>query len=239
MKQILILSVATLFFVTTSCAQNNNKDKNNDKNTSATSQENSAVQTASYAFGVDVASTLKNYNIEGFDVEKFNEGFKNSYNDDGKIDYQANRQILQDFMTALQTQKSEKNINEGKEFLEKNAKENGVITTESGLQYKIIEEGTGNYPTADDKVLAHYAGTLIDGREFDSSYKNNENKPLEFPLSGVIAGWKEGIPKVKEGGKIKLFVPYNLAYGERAVPGTIIEGYSTLIFEVELIKIVK
>jgi FKBP-type peptidyl-prolyl cis-trans isomerase len=235
MKQILILSIATLFFVTTSCAQNNNKDKN----TSTTSQENSDVQAASYAFGVDVANSLKTYNIENFDVEKFNEGFKNSYNDDGKIDYQANRQVIQDFMTALQAKKCEKNINEGKEFLEKNAKEDGVITTESGLQYKIIEEGTGNYPTADDKVLAHYAGSLIDGREFDSSYKNNESKPVEFPLKGVIAGWTEGIPKVKEGGKIKLFIPYNLAYGERAVPGSIIEGYSTLIFEVELIKIIK
>jgi FKBP-type peptidyl-prolyl cis-trans isomerase len=140
-------------------------------------------------------------------------------------------------MMALQSKKQEKNINEGKEFLEKNAKEDGVTTTESGLQYKIEKQGTGAYPTADNEVEVHYAGTLIDGREFDSSYKRNQT--ATFALKGVIKGWTEGLQKINEGGKIKLFIPYDLAYGERPPQGSIIEPFSTLIFEVELIKITK
>ncbi|MDR2651334.1 MAG: FKBP-type peptidyl-prolyl cis-trans isomerase [Prevotellaceae bacterium] len=232
MKQILILFTATLLFTTMSCAQNTNK---NPQSETAQQDVTNDVKEASYAFGVDVGNSLKTYNIEGFDVDKFIEGFKAIYNDDGKIDINANRTVIQNFMTALQTKKSEKNKAEGAAFLEKNKDEEGVITTESGLQYKIEQQGTGEYPTAESEVEVNYRGTLIDGREFDSSYQRNET--AKFPLNRVIKGWVEGIQKINEGGKIKLFVPYDLAYGERGGQG--IEPYSTLIFEVELIKIIK
>ena len=244
MKKSLIYSMMALFLTTVSCAQGTKKSQ--DGYTTKTS-----AMEVSYALGIDVANSLKTFNIEGFDVEEFIRGFRALFADNGKIDIQANQMVIQSFMMELQAQQNEKNkvaaeTNriageknkiEGEEFLAKNKTAPGVITTESGLQYKIEKEGTGEYPTAESTVTAHYKGTLIDGREFDSSYKRG--KPIDFPLNGVIKGWTEGIPKVREGGKIKLFIPYNLAYGTQQMQGTIIEPYSALIFEVELIKIVK
>jgi len=230
MKKIVIYSIVALFFTTMSCAQDAKKTQN-------APAQNTKAQEASYAFGVDVGLSLKSYNIEGFDIEKFIEGFRAAtLAEDGTIDVQANRMIIQNFMMELQAQKFESNRIAGEEFLAKNKTQPGVITTESGLQYKIEQEGTGNYPTAENTVLAHYKGMLIDGREFDASSKHGDG-PAEFALSRVIKGWTEGIPKIREGGKIKLFIPYNLAYGTQQVPGSIIEPYSALIFEVELVKI--
>ena len=110
----------------------------------------------------------------------------------------------------------------------------GVVTVPSGLQYKIITEGTGKKPAATDTVLVNYRGTTIDGVEFDSSYKRNE--PIEFPLNGVIPGWTEGVQLIKEGGKVQLFIPSNLAYGSRGAGGVIAPD-STLVFDVELLKV--
>ena len=119
---------------------------------------------------------------------------------------------------------------EGKAFLEENAKKEGVVTTASGLQDKVITEGTGKSPGPEDQVTVHYRGTQIDGTPFDSSYKRN--KPATFRLNGVIKGWSEGLQLMKEGGKSQLFIPQNLAYGSR---GPL--GHRTLIFEVELISV--
>jgi len=122
----------------------------------------------------------------------------------------------------------------GEAFLAENGKMEGVITTASGLQYQVITEGTGASPNATSNVTVHYEGTTIDGKVFDSSYKRGE--PITFGLNRVIAGWTEGLQLMKEGGKAKLFIPSNLAYGERhAGPG--IGPNSTLIFDVELIKV--
>ena len=121
----------------------------------------------------------------------------------------------------------------GEAFLAENAKKPGVVTTASGLQYQVITEGTGASPSATDNVTVHYQGTTIDGKEFDSSYKRGE--PATFPLNRVIPGWTEGLQLMKEGGKSRLFIPSNLAYGERGA-GRDIGPNSTLIFDVELIK---
>jgi FKBP-type peptidyl-prolyl cis-trans isomerase len=121
-------------------------------------------------------------------------------------------------------------IEEGKKFLEENAKQPGVQTTESGLQYQIVEEGTGKTPGPTDKVTVNYRGTRVDGTEFDSSYKRG--KPTSFPLNHVVKGWTEGLQLIKEGGKIKLFVPSDLAYGSRGPLAN-----QTLIFDVELISV--
>src|SRR5438105_15262321 len=120
---------------------------------------------------------------------------------------------------------------EGAKFLEENKKKEGVKTTASGLQYKLIKEGTGAQPKATDTVTVNYRGTLINGTEFDSSYKRGE--PATFPVNGVIKGWTEALQLMKAGSKYQLFIPPNLAYGERAV-GPDISPNSTLIFEVEL-----
>lgn len=119
-------------------------------------------------------------------------------------------------------------------FLEKNASEPGVVQTESGLQYKVIESGAGNTPTMSDTVSAHYAGKLIDGAEFDSSYKRGE--PLTIPVGGVIKGWTEALLMMKEGDKWELYIPPELGYGE-AGAGGVIPGNAALIFEVELVAV--
>lgn len=123
----------------------------------------------------------------------------------------------------------------GEDFLKENAKKEGVKTTASGLQYKVIKEGEGKSPSATDTVTVHYRGTLIDGKEFDSSHKRGE--PAKFPLNRVIKGWTEGVQLMKEGAKYQFVIPAKLAYGERGTPDGAIGPNETLIFEIELIKI--
>lgn len=130
---------------------------------------------------------------------------------------------------------AEENKEKGAAFLTENKAKEGVVTTESGLQYKVITEGTGKSPVAADKVKVHYSGTLIDGTKFDSSYDRGE--PAIFGLGQVIRGWTEGLQLMKEGGKTQFFIPADLAYG--ASPRPTIPGNSVLIFEVELLEIVK
>lgn len=129
----------------------------------------------------------------------------------------------------------EDNLAKGKAFLEANKSKEGIKTTASGLQYKIITEGTGAIPKATDKVKVHYKGTLIDGTEFDSSYKRGT--PLEFPLNAVIKGWAEGLQLMKVGSKAELYIPSELGYGEQGA-GSQIGPNSVLVFEVELLNIV-
>lgn len=119
-------------------------------------------------------------------------------------------------------------------FLMENKNKEGVVTLPSGLQYKVIKDGTGRTPTATDTVSTHYRGTLLDGREFDSSYKRNE--PTEFPVNRVIKGWTEALQLMKEGSKWMLYIPPHLAYGERGAGG-LIGPNETLIFEIELLKV--
>lgn len=139
-------------------------------------------------------------------------------------------------LDARTAEKNKKFAAEGEAFLAENATKEGVITTESGLQYKVITMGTGDKPTAEDKVKVHYHGTLIDGTVFDSSVERGE--PIEFPLNGVIKGWTEGLQLMPVGSKFILYIPYQLAYGERGA-GSDIGPCEALIFEVELLEIVK
>jgi len=125
-------------------------------------------------------------------------------------------------------------LEKGEAFLSENKGKEGVVTTASGLQYKVLKEGTGKSPVATDTVVCHYAGTLLNGTEFDSSYKRRE--PAEFPLNRVISGWTEGVQLMKEGAKYQFFIPSKLAYGSRGAGGAIGPD-EALIFEVELIKI--
>lgn len=152
-------------------------------------------------------------------------------------------QVIMQFFTKKQEEQQkeqakqyEETKNAGETFLAENAKRPEVKTTESGLQYEVITEGKGNKPAATDVVKVHYKGTLIDGTVFDSSYDRGE--PAEFPLNGVIKGWTEGLQLMSVGSKYKLYIPYQLGYGERGAGGTI-QPYSALIFDVELLEIKK
>ena len=195
-----------------------------------------------YIIGTQIGENLKKAEID-VNLELLMQGIKDTLQGREPALSQAQMQKVysdwQQRMRAKQLAKQKKeaaeNLAAGTAFLEANKAKQGVKVLPSGLQYKVITEGTGNTPTADDKVKTHYRGTLIDGTEFDSSYKRN--KPAEFPVKGVIKGWVEALQLMKEGGKWELYIPANLAYGERGRPG--IPPNSTLVFEIELIEIVK
>ena len=142
--------------------------------------------------------------------------------------------MLQEYFTKKQKEEAQAHIAEGKAYLDTNAKKAGVTVTKSGLQYEVLQEGTGNSPKATDTVRCHYEGRLLDGTIFDSSYKRGE--PADFGLNQVIPGWTEGVQLMKEGAKFRFTIPYLLAYGEQGA-GASIPPFSTLIFDVELIKV--
>lgn len=200
----------------------------------------------SYLFGVDMGRKMKmeleRQSIE-VNAEFIAKGIKDAFG--GKellltdAELQELRMALQSEITTRNTERAkvlaEKNKKDGDAFLEENKKKDGVKTTASGLQYKVITEGTGKTPQATDKVTVHYRGTLADGAEFDSSYRRGE--PATFGLDQVIKGWSEGIPLMKAGSKWTFFIPSELAYGEQGTPGGPIGPNAVLIFEVELLSI--
>ncbi len=198
-------------------------------------------QKASYSYGVDVATRLKQQGIE-LDVNALNRGIADAYNGaelalDDEARLQAKTSFQNELREALmrkQAEIGEKNLAAGKAFLEENAKKPGVITTESGLQYKVITSGDGKQPKESDTVTTHYRGTLIDGREFDSSYKRDQ--PASFPVKGVIKGWTEALQLMHVGDKWQLFIPPELAYGA-SQRSELIQPNSTLIFEIELLDV--
>ena len=189
----------------------------------------------SYALGLGIGHQLKNMGIENFSVEDFAQSIKDVIEDKATaMTSQEAQALLNTYFQEKQKAESQKAISEGKAFLEENAKKEGVVTTKSGLQYEILTEGTGKQPKATDTVRCHYEGSLINGSVFDSSYKRGE--PAEFGLSQVIPGWTEGVQLMKEGAKYRFYIPYLLGYGENGA-GSSIPPYSTLIFDVELIKV--
>nr|WP_321453312.1 FKBP-type peptidyl-prolyl cis-trans isomerase [uncultured Carboxylicivirga sp.] len=193
------------------------------------------MEKVSYALGVSLANNFKSSGIESLDYAQLAKGLEAAF--EGKevemTPAEAN-DILQKFFGELQQKQSAATIEAGKAFLAENAKKEGVVTLESGLQYEVINEGTGAKPSAADQVECHYHGTLIDGTVFDSSVQRGE--PATFPVSGVIQGWVEALQLMPVGSKWRLAVPSELAYGERGA-GQAIAPHTTLIFEVELLAI--
>jgi FKBP-type peptidyl-prolyl cis-trans isomerase len=194
----------------------------------------------SYAVGMNMGRNLKDNSID-IDYAVLIKGIKDALSG-GKtlLTVQEARKTITALQKDLQTKQQtkmktlgEENKKDGDAFLAENKKKDGVKTLPSGLQYKVITEGKGNSPKGSDTVSVHYRGTLIDGTEFDSSYKRNQ--PAAFPVNGVIKGWAEALQLMKEGSKWQLVVPANLAYGESGRPG--IPPNAVLIFEVELVKI--
>lgn len=193
------------------------------------------IDTVSYALGANIAENLKQQGFENLSIDAFAQAFKDVA--DKKqllVSAEQARNILNEYFAQLQQEKANKNVAEGQKFLEENKKKPGVVTLPSGLQYQVIKEGDGPTPKATDKVTTHYHGTLIDGTVFDSSVERGQ--PATFPVNGVIQGWVEALQLMKVGSKWRLFVPSNLAYGERGA-GESIGPNTALIFEVELLSI--
>lgn len=189
----------------------------------------------SYALGMSVANNILASGVKDLNIEEFSNAIKAVLtNQQPTLSVEEAQQVLTEYFTKLQEEQVKMFKAEGEAFLAENAKKEGVVTLPSGLQYKVITEGNGNKPTANQQVKCHYEGTLINGAKFDSSYDRNE--PAVFPVNGVIQGWVEALQLMPVGSKWELYIPYNLAYGERGA-GQSIPPYATLIFTVELLEI--
>ena len=190
----------------------------------------------SYALGISMAGNLQNAGFKDLNIEELTRGISDIIN--GKkpdMTPEEAQQLLNKHFAKLQEAVDKKNKEIGEGFLAENGKQEGVITTASGLQYIVIQECNGPKPKETDTVRCHYEGRLIDGTVFDSSYRRNQ--PAEFPVSQVIAGWVEALQLMSTGSKWRLFIPSDLAYGEHGA-GDVIRPHSALIFDVELLQIV-
>jgi len=212
---------------------------NQEKNMTLETQK----QKVSYSIGMDIGRNLKQNEID-VEMGALARGIKDAMADSNSTPLLTQAQIeetMQKFQQEMMVKQNEKanamsgkNKNAGEMFLAENAKQEGVVVLPSGLQYKIIKAGNGPKPKLTDEVTTHYRGTLTDGREFDSSFKHG--KPISFPVNGVIAGWTEALQLMPVGSKWQLFIPSNLAYGERGAGGTIGPN-AALVFDIELLAI--
>ena len=207
-------------------------------------KENNQFDRLSYALGLSMGNNFKSSGIPTLSPKDFADGVAAVY--DGaapKMSYDEAKQVIQVFFTQLQEKQNQAmaemakvNAEAGKKFLEENAKREEVKVTASGLQYEVLTEGNGDIPTASDTVKVHYTGTLIDGTVFDSSVQRGE--PAVFGVTQVIPGWVEALQMMNAGSKWRLYIPSDLAYGQNGA-GNVIGPNATLIFEVELLEIVK
>ena len=205
--------------------------------------ENKELESLSYALGLSMGNNFKSSGIEAINVQDFADGVAAVY--DGlapRMSYDEAKQVIQKYFTALEAKQreasakmAEVNQKAGEEFLAANGKRAEVKTTASGLQYEVLVEGDGAQPTAQDQVEVHYTGKLIDGTVFDSSVERGV--PATFGVTQVIPGWVEALQLMKAGSKWRLFIPSQLAYGPQGA-GNVIGPNSTLIFDVELLKVV-
>lgn len=219
MKKITLLLSTGLLSITVLFSQNNQKN----------------MDSLSYSIGILFGHSLKQQGLDevsSVDLAEAMDAVMN--NKETKITREMATQIYTESMAAISKKTTTVAKEEGERFLAENKKRKGVTTTASGLQYEIIKMGDGPKPSATSKVKTHYHGTLLNGMIFDSSVDRGE--PISFPVNGVIAGWQEALQLMPVGSKWKLFIPYNLAYGETGAGGDI-KPYSTLIFEVELLGI--
>jgi FKBP-type peptidyl-prolyl cis-trans isomerase len=199
-------------------------------------QSGGSNKDVSYALGMEFGRNLRNMGLS-LDYDDFMQGFKDSF--EGRstrlTDEDAGMKLQSAFLAI--TEKQSEGLRQAEmDFLAENARKEGVVTTASGLQYEVITEGAGERPQANDIVQVNYEGTLTDGQMFDSSYLRGE--PAQFPLNGVIPGWSEGLQLMTEGSNYRLYIPSDLAYGPQGI-SEVIPPYSALIFNVELISIIK
>ena len=220
------IKIALLVSVISSC-QNLTQQKFN-------FDEANELEKVSYSIGINVATSIKSEGLDSINSFYISKGFQDVFeNKDLAVNIEESNKIIGEYFNKKQDAKNQRLAIDSKIFLEQNKQKEGVMTTESGLQYLILSEGKGNYPTLNDNVTVHYHGTLIDGTIFDSSV--DRKQPATFPLNGVIPGWQEALQMMSVGSKWKIFIPSELAYGESGAGA--IGPNSTLIFEVELLSI--
>ncbi len=225
MKKILVILLMCVVAISA------NAQKYFDKIAIKTSQDS-----INYALGVVLSKNFVEQMPDPIDANLVGKAFKDASSDNYKISPDDAIKLLQDYFAKVDAIKNEKALEESKQFLEANLKKDGVKQTQSGLQYKILNSGNDVRPTDSDTVYVHYEGSLIDGSVFDSSYDQEE--PIDFLLGQVIPGFSEGISLIGEGGHVILYIPSQLGYGEMS-PSPAIPANSILIFDVELIKVVK
>ena len=190
----------------------------------------------SYALGLSMGPNFKGSGVDKINVSDFAAALQAVYaGEKPEMTYDEAKQVVQEYFTNLQARAGEENAKAGRDFLANNAKQEGVVVTESGLQYLVVKEGSGKKPGPNDVVTVHYTGRLIDGTVFDSSVERGE--PATFAVGQVIAGWVEGLQLMSEGAAYRLFIPSELAYGEHGTGP--IQPNSALIFDVQLIKVGK
>tara|TARA_B110000902_G_scaffold104161_1_gene122976 strand:+ start:145 stop:756 length:612 start_codon:yes stop_codon:yes gene_type:complete len=196
---------------------------------------NNEIDSVSYSLGVNIGENIKTQ-FPDIDLKNFEAAIKDVLDDSKEpiVSGADAQKTIQEYFSKQQAKAGESVVEEGRNFLAENGKKENVTTLESGLQYEVINSGEGAKPSLNDQVTTHYHGTLINGTVFDSSVERGE--PATFPVSGVIKGWTEALQLMSVGSKWRLFVPYDLAYGERGA-GPQIGPFTTLIFEVELISI--
>ncbi len=194
------------------------------------------ADSVSYGIGISIGTNMKKDGLDELNLDILKAAMAAALKGDTNLLLSSaqSQEAIQNYLGKKQQAKADANKQEGVKFLEENKKKSGVVSLPSGLQYQVIKEGTGAMPTASDTVVTHYHGTLIDGTVFDSSVERGE--PAEFPVGAVIKGWTEALQLMKAGSKWKLFIPSDLAYGDRQA-GPTIQANSTLIFEVELLEV--
>lgn len=191
----------------------------------------------SYAWGLAMGNQLKAMGVKELDSESFKDAVKVAFDGDTpEIPVEEAQKLINEYLRELEEKATKAAREAGEKFLAENKTKENVKETASGLQYVVEKEGTGAQPTAEDEVTVHYTGRLLDGTVFDSSV--NRGEPATFPLNRVIPGWTEGVQLMKEGAKYTFFIPSDLAYGPQGIPNAI-PPHSTLIFDVELIKVIK
>jgi len=229
-NKLVILLIVSAFSFTNVDAQRKKSNKTKEVNIMETE-----LDTVSYSLGVSISANIKAQGMDSISVDAFAKALKDSYEGDStSISVDEANKHLQDYFGGLQAKKVSEAKKGGIDFLAANAKKEGITSLTSGLQYEVIVEGNGAKPSATSKVTTHYHGTTIDGKVFDSSVERGQ--PAQFGVNQVIAGWTEALQLMAVGSKWRLFIPSDLAYGERGA-GADIPPHAALIFEVELISI--
>lgn len=239
-RSLTLLFILSLFIGTDAIAQKKKKKKKSKNKTEQIIQAltlTNEIDSVSYALGMGMAQNLKTSGVDSLSLAVFNAGVNAIYaGDTTLINKEATQEYLQKYFTNLAATAGERNKAAGEAFLAKNILRPEVESTESGIQYEVITAGEGDKPGPTDQVTVHYEGALLDGSVFDSSYKRG--KEIQFGLNQVIPGWTEGLQLMNPGSKYILYIPYNLAYGEKGY-GSDIPPYSTLVFTIELLAVEK